>query len=161
MAEESLPAFGRRFAHESGLPAATSPLRPQSRTAAPVDKERHRLHGALVLRQPEHWRPSDVSTWDHLLLRATLAALVFCAVAGASYLINDVRDVESDRLHPTKRNRPIAAGNLGARAALGLGRGAYPGRCGRGFRNRLAHRHGRRLAISACRCLTRRSSSTR
>ena len=34
----------------------------------------------------------------------------FCAAASATYLVNDATDVEADRLHPTKRNRPIAAG---------------------------------------------------
>ena len=47
-----------------------------------------------------------------------LTALVFCVVSGADYLVNDVRDRESDRLHPTKRRRPIAAGLLAPKAAL-------------------------------------------
>jgi decaprenyl-phosphate phosphoribosyltransferase len=34
----------------------------------------------------------------------------FCLAASGTYLLNDVRDVESDRRHPTKCNRPIAAG---------------------------------------------------
>jgi decaprenyl-phosphate phosphoribosyltransferase len=45
----------------------------------------------------------------------------FCLVSSATYLLNDVRDVESDRLHPTKRARPIAAGELGVPFAIGLG----------------------------------------
>ena len=51
-------------------------------------------------------------------LRAALAVLAFCALSGAVYAFNDVRDVEADRVHPTKRNRPIAAGRLSQRAAL-------------------------------------------
>jgi 4-hydroxybenzoate polyprenyltransferase len=74
---------------------------------------------AFLFSVNQHWLPDQVSTWDHLLLRAFLAALAFCAVSGAGYLINDVRDVESDRLHPTKRNRPIASGNLAPKAAVG------------------------------------------
>jgi decaprenyl-phosphate phosphoribosyltransferase len=44
------------------------------------------------------------------LLHALGAFLCFCAAASATYLINDIFDVESDRRHPTKRERPIAAG---------------------------------------------------
>jgi decaprenyl-phosphate phosphoribosyltransferase len=39
-----------------------------------------------------------------------LALVAFCLVASSTYLLNDARDMESDRLHPTKRHRPIAAG---------------------------------------------------
>jgi len=51
-------------------------------------------------------------------LRAGLAVLAFCALSGAVYAFNDVRDVEADRAHPKKRHRPIAAGVLSERAAL-------------------------------------------
>ena len=45
-------------------------------------------------------------------LQAAGAFAAFCAVASAGYLVNDIRDVESDRRHPTKRNRAIASGRL-------------------------------------------------
>lgn len=51
-------------------------------------------------------------------VRAVLATLAFCALSGAVYAFNDVRDVEGDRKHPTKRHRPIAAGHLRERTAL-------------------------------------------
>jgi 4-hydroxybenzoate polyprenyltransferase len=51
------------------------------------------------------------------LLRSLAAAIVFCAVSSGIYLINDVRDAEYDRLHPGKRHRPIAAGELRAESA--------------------------------------------
>ena len=44
------------------------------------------------------------------LLHAIGAFACFCAAASATYLFNDISDVESDRRHPTKRERPIAAG---------------------------------------------------
>ena len=40
--------------------------------------------------------------------RALAATLVFCLLAGAVYTINDLADVEADRVHPVKRFRPIA-----------------------------------------------------
>ena len=43
------------------------------------------------------------------LARGIAAVLVFCAVSSAIYIINDLRDVAADRLHPRKRHRPIAA----------------------------------------------------
>jgi len=54
----------------------------------------------------------------HDLIRCGLAVLAFCALSGAVYAFNDVRDVEADRHHPSKRHRPIAAGQLSERAAL-------------------------------------------
>lgn len=51
-------------------------------------------------------------------IRAALAVAAFCALSGAVYAFNDVRDVEADRAHATKRLRPIAAGQLSERAAL-------------------------------------------
>ncbi|MEJ5927798.1 decaprenyl-phosphate phosphoribosyltransferase [Corynebacterium sp. H128] len=46
------------------------------------------------------------------LLDVLCAFVAFCMAASAIYLINDARDVEADRAHPTKRFRPIAAGVL-------------------------------------------------
>jgi decaprenyl-phosphate phosphoribosyltransferase len=45
------------------------------------------------------------------------AFVVMCMLSSATYLINDVRDVEQDRLHPAKFRRPIAAGELDPRRA--------------------------------------------
>lgn len=45
-----------------------------------------------------------------VLIRVLLAFVVFSLAASAIYLVNDARDVEADRQHPTKRFRPIAAG---------------------------------------------------
>jgi decaprenyl-phosphate phosphoribosyltransferase len=53
-----------------------------------------------------------------VLIPSLLAFVVFCLMSSATYLINDIRDVEADRAHPTKRSRPIAAGELGVPAAI-------------------------------------------
>jgi 4-hydroxybenzoate polyprenyltransferase len=52
------------------------------------------------------------------LAHALLAFVVFCALSGAVYAANDVFDVEEDRKHPLKRFRPVASGEISARAAL-------------------------------------------
>ena len=49
---------------------------------------------------------------------AVQATLLFCVVSSGIYLINDVRDAPWDRLHPTKKFRPIAAGELAPGTAL-------------------------------------------
>ncbi len=56
---------------------------------------------------------------DLPVLAKTVAAFaVFCLAASATYLINDTVDAEADRAHPTKRTRPIAAGELSPRTAI-------------------------------------------
>jgi 4-hydroxybenzoate polyprenyltransferase len=53
-----------------------------------------------------------------VVLRALAAFAIFCLLASGVYLVNDVVDREADRLHPTKRLRPIAAGDVGVATAL-------------------------------------------
>ncbi|MFZ1411384.1 MAG: decaprenyl-phosphate phosphoribosyltransferase [Micropruina sp.] len=52
-----------------------------------------------------------------VLINSLWAFVSFSLVSASIYLINDIRDVEADRLHPKKRLRPIAAGELGAAVA--------------------------------------------
>jgi 4-hydroxybenzoate polyprenyltransferase len=53
--------------------------------------------------------------------RAVAAFVLFCGLSGAIYLLNDVADADKDRLHPVKRRRPVAAGELSRGAALAGG----------------------------------------
>jgi 4-hydroxybenzoate polyprenyltransferase len=51
--------------------------------------------------------------------RVLASFLLFCLVSSSVYLLNDIHDRSQDRLHPTKRLRPLAAGELESRVALG------------------------------------------
>lgn len=71
------------------------------------------------------------------LLRAGLGFLAFSLLASGVYVLNDIQDVEKDRIHPKKRFRPIAAGVIPIPAAwvllavllvAGLALGAWLGR---------------------------------
>jgi decaprenyl-phosphate phosphoribosyltransferase len=55
-----------------------------------------------------------------VLFNVGIAFVVFCMAASSIYLVNDARDVEADRAHPTKRYRPIAAGVLPVGLAYGI-----------------------------------------
>jgi decaprenyl-phosphate phosphoribosyltransferase len=85
---------------------------------------------AVQASRPRQW-PKNLLVFTAPLAGATLGrsygfgyALVafaaFTAASSAVYLINDVMDAERDRLHPTKRLRPIASGRLPRRVAVGL-----------------------------------------
>ena len=54
---------------------------------------------------------------------AVSAFVVFCALSGVVYLVNDVADRDSDRLHPLKSRRPIASGALPVPVAMGVALG--------------------------------------
>ena len=61
-------------------------------------------------------RVHDPESWG----RSLLAVAAFCAASSATYLVNDVLDRESDRRHPAKRNRPIAAGEISVGLAISV-----------------------------------------
>jgi 4-hydroxybenzoate polyprenyltransferase len=117
MAEESaLPADSRPIARPASLPAhlryVLKAMRPRQWTKNAI------VFMALIFSVNQDWFPDRPETWDNLLVRVLITFVAFCLVCGADYLVNDVRDRESDALHPTKRHRPIAAGLLTPIAAL-------------------------------------------
>jgi 4-hydroxybenzoate polyprenyltransferase len=78
--------------------------------------------------RPEQWTKNLIvfaalifgqRLFDAAAVGSSLAAfLIFCALSGVVYLLNDVVDRENDRQHPLKSGRPIASGELTPRAAL-------------------------------------------
>lgn len=81
-----------------------------------------RITAAFLVLRPLHWIKNlsifaalvftgnlfNVRLFDKILL----AFISFCFITSATYIINDIFDAKLDRLHPTKRERPIASGNL-------------------------------------------------
>jgi len=55
--------------------------------------------------------------WNYLS-NTILAFLIFCLASSAIYVINDIADIESDRAHPVKKNRPLPAGDISVPIAI-------------------------------------------
>ena len=89
------------------------------------------LRAVLVTMRPKQWiknalivaaaGAAGALTHDDVPLRVALAFVSFCLLASGIYAINDARDAPEDRLHPRKRFRPVAAGELDPRLATLLG----------------------------------------
>jgi 4-hydroxybenzoate polyprenyltransferase len=110
---EQEPGGGRA----PGLPAAR-PLGALLRAMRPKQWIKNLLvFAGFVFTMNERWRPFSPAMWDYLA-RSAAAFGLFCLLASSVYLLNDVLDVENDRRHPTKRNRPVASGALSRRGAL-------------------------------------------
>jgi decaprenyl-phosphate phosphoribosyltransferase len=87
-----------------------------------------RISEMLRLLRPKQWIKNSfvlaplLFTGQFLELNTVLQVLaatgLFCIASSASYIVNDLRDVERDRRHPTKSLRPLAAGHLTIKMAL-------------------------------------------
>ena len=64
---------------------------------------------------------AGVLSHGDVLVDTLLAFVAFCLAASGTYYLNDAADVEADRRHPTKRRRPIAAGEVPLRLAVVAG----------------------------------------
>ncbi len=94
----------------------------------PLQPRRSAAAALIVALRPQQWTKNlllfagivfaaevaDPGRW----VRALAAFAVYCAASSAAYLLNDVRDLDADRLHPVKRRRPIARGELSPRGAV-------------------------------------------
>jgi 4-hydroxybenzoate polyprenyltransferase len=86
------------------------------------------LRGLLRTMRPQQWTKNgfiyaalifDGKLFNiGLFLQTTLTAICFCLIASAVYIMNDLVDIEKDRLHPRKRLRPLPSGELQPRLAL-------------------------------------------
>ncbi len=84
-------------------------------------RPRQWVKNVLVLVAPLAALGTDVHyDYRFLAARVAVAFVVFSMAASCIYLINDARDIEADRQHPTKRFRPIAAGVVPVPLAYGL-----------------------------------------
>ena len=97
---------------------------------AALASQRTLARAALAALRPRQWSKNlllfaglifaakigDATRWGE----AFAAFAAYCAASSAAYLANDVRDAADDREHPVKRLRPVASGELPARAALSL-----------------------------------------
>ena len=107
---------------EGITPLAARPPRPLSLLRALRPKQWTKnaaVFMAAVFTINLYWRPGDPASLLTVLGKSVGAFVIFCALASATYLINDLADIERDRQHPQKRRRPIAAGLLSFRLALG------------------------------------------
>ncbi|MEA3056119.1 MAG: decaprenyl-phosphate phosphoribosyltransferase [Actinomycetota bacterium] len=115
-----------------GLPSIDLPMDAAARTStAPAARAATRIPAVVRLVRPRQWSKNvlvltapfaagDVFA-DKVLLHTALAFTAFCLAASGVYCLNDARDVESDRAHPTKHRRPVAAGEVSVTAAVSLG----------------------------------------
>ena len=55
-----------------------------------------------------------------IMTRGLIAFVAFCLAASGGYVLNDLMDLEADRLHPDKRNRPFASSTLPVAAGMVL-----------------------------------------
>ncbi|MFF9803383.1 decaprenyl-phosphate phosphoribosyltransferase [Streptomyces rochei] len=123
---ETAPMTGGGRIREATLLEQRTPLR---QSAPPP--EGSLLGGLLKAARPKQWvknvlviaAPAAAGQLSsrHALTQLPLVFALFTACAAAVYLVNDARDADADRAHPTKRRRPVAAGQVPVPVAYAVG----------------------------------------
>ena len=98
--------------------AAALPLRGPARALIATTRPKQWIKNALVIAAPG---AAGALGREGVPIRVALATAAFCLLASGIYAINDARDAPEDRLHPVKRHRPVAAGELAPRTAVTFG----------------------------------------
>jgi decaprenyl-phosphate phosphoribosyltransferase len=83
-------------------------------------RPRQWVKNGLVVAAPA---AAGVLTNSSALWEVALTFVAFCCIASGTYFLNDARDLERDRLHPTKRFRPVAAGLVSLSTSISCGMG--------------------------------------
>ena len=115
------------FCTNDGLDAATfwwgpTPLKAVLLAARPRQWTKNLLiYVPLLFTAGDAWDLSDADGALSLLVKATLAVVLFSLVSSGQYLVNDVLDADEDRRHPRKRLRPVASGALAPAVSLAVG----------------------------------------
>lgn len=109
--------------HEVGIGSDTRRALPKALIASVRPRQWSKnliVYLALLFTIDQGWKPTDLEDTLRHLVRITTAFSVFCLASSSVYLVNDVLDIDSDKKHPFKRNRPIASGDLSVMWAIGL-----------------------------------------
>ena len=72
----------------------------------------------LLFSVNESWQFLEISTIQPLLIKTSIIYVSFCMITGAVYIINDLLDLNQDKVHPVKSKRPIAAKTLSPNLAI-------------------------------------------
>jgi 4-hydroxybenzoate polyprenyltransferase len=127
-----LPLLAEAFEPMVANPSAALRAKLRARGLTPVrafDERAHPLKSLIKAIRVHQWAKNVLIFLPLILahrlnagaiLRTALAFFCFCFTASATYIVNDLLDIEADRRHPKKRYRPFAAGDLSVVSGAGI-----------------------------------------
>mgnify|MGYP004453514353 CR=1 FL=1 len=87
-----------------------------------------KIKSVIKLMRPKHWLKNALIFFPilfdsklfvgNIFYKTFIGCISFCFISSAIYIINDIKDVEKDRLHKTKKKRPIAAGDVSIKEGI-------------------------------------------